>query len=114
MFVAREELKRQGFAIEDRSANNPFDFMATRAGEEIKVEVKGTTGLVCDAILMTHTEVALHRREKGSTALVTVAAIRLVGEGETRLATGGIVAVHMPWMIDEWNAQPIAFKVSRQ
>ena len=37
-----------------------------RGSEEIKVEVKGTTSKICDAVQMTRNEVRLHREREWS------------------------------------------------
>lgn len=77
MELARQWLLDRGYDVEDRSASKPYDLEAVRGGEEIKVEVKGTTSDRADAILMTRNEVDLHRREKGRTCLIVVSSLDL-------------------------------------
>lgn len=77
MDVASQFLRDNGYAVRDTSATSPFDFEARLSGAHIKVEVKGTTSDRADGILMTANEVALHRNEKGNTALIIVSSIRL-------------------------------------
>jgi hypothetical protein len=69
----------------------PFDFLATRDSETIKVEVKGTTSDRADAILMTSNEVELHRLECGRTGLIIVSGILLSGSGSDHQTAGGEV-----------------------
>ena len=69
MHLVETWLKDRGYKVNDTSANNPFDFEAAKQDEKIKVEVKGTTSDFADSIFMTRSEVELHRKEKGSTAL---------------------------------------------
>ena len=80
MAVAEAWLSANGYGVRDLSSFQPFDFVASKSGKEIKVEVKGTTSDRVDAILMTRNEVELHRRELGRTALVIVSSIRLSKE----------------------------------
>lgn len=113
MELAWQWLLDQGYDVEDRSASKPYDLEAVRGGEEIKVEVKGTTSDRADAILMTRNEVDLHRREKGRTCLIVVSSIELIEEDGEFVTDGGHVEVQMGWDIDEWLLEPTAFRVSR-
>jgi hypothetical protein len=100
MVVARQWLETNGYAVVDRSRTMSFDFDATRDGTSLKVEVKGTTAETIDAIFMTKNEVDLHRAERGRTALVLVAGIRLSREAGVVVATGGIPTAMLAWNID--------------
>ncbi len=113
MEVAEEWLKRQGFEVQDTSATNPFDFAASRNGEIIKVEVKGTTSDIVDAICLTRNEVNLHRKEKGDTALIIVSKIRLARSGTERQASGGELEALLAWDIDDWELEPTAYRAVR-
>ena len=44
MSVALQHLKVAGYSVEDVSKNHPYDFLASKNGHKIIVEVKGTTG----------------------------------------------------------------------
>lgn len=113
MLVATQFLQSQGFVCEDKSAVESFDILARRDGHSLKVEVKGTTSELCDSILMTRSEVELHRREKGATGLLIVSRIRLDRSGTTPSASGGVVEALMQWDIDQWMLESIAFQVRR-
>jgi hypothetical protein len=79
----------------------------------MKVEVKGTTSDSPDAILMTRNEVALHRAEKGDTALFIVSSIRLEREVKKLNASGGVLEAMIGWDIDEWELTTTAYRVGR-
>ena len=113
MDVAKEWLEGHGFAWKDQSASDSFDLLASRDGLSHKVEVKGTTSDICDAIIMTKNEVELHRREKGTTALAVVSSIRLDRKVQPVQAFGGSIEMLWEWDIDEWSSDAIAFQVKR-
>lgn len=113
MEMAVDHLKNHGFACKDTSATEPFDLLAVRDSVPIKVEVKGTTSDLCDSVLMTKNEVELHRNEKGQTGLIIVSRIRLSRENDIPTADGGTIEALLGWDIDQWIAEPIAFKISR-
>jgi len=113
MDVAKEWLEGLGFAWKDQSASDSFDLLASKNGASHKVEVKGTTSDICDAIVMTKNEVDLHRREKGATALAIVSSIRLDRSVEPVHASGGSIEMLWEWDIDEWGSDAIAFQVKR-
>ncbi len=114
MHLALEHLRGEGFTCEDTSASSPFDILATRGSETLKVEVKGTTSDRCDSVLMTRNEVRLHQEEKGRTALIIVSRIRLRRPADGPFADEGTVEVLLRWNIDLWDQEPIAYQVSRQ
>lgn len=114
MKLAHERLSAEGYTCRDVSATESFDILAAKAGIEVKVEVKGTTSDMCDSILMTRNEIDLHRKEKGSTALIIVSQITLDRTSPQPIAEGGVVEAHWSWDIDSWSAEPIAFQLSRK
>jgi hypothetical protein len=114
MVVAQEWLEAEGYKVKDTSRNSPFDFLATRAGSSLKVEVKGTTSAGAQAIFMTRNEVELHRREAGATALIIVSAIQLDRRVTPPKASGGELIAEIGWDIEAWELAPMAFRVSRR
>lgn len=113
MTVAMEWLDSHGYVWKDKSGSYPFDLLASKDGINHKVEVKGTTSDICDAIVMTRNEVELHRQEKGATALAVVTSIRLDRNVHPVHAWGGTIDMHWEWDIDEWSSEAIAFQVKR-
>ncbi|WP_117317858.1 hypothetical protein [Chromatocurvus halotolerans] len=63
----------------------------------MKVEVKGTTSAILDAVLMTANEVALHTAEHGKTALALVSNIELDQSASPPTASGGKLELFNPW-----------------
>jgi hypothetical protein len=113
MELAAQHLNEIGYQYQDTSNNESYDFLANKNGAAIKVEVKGTTSDLCDSIMMTKNEVELHRREKGSTALIIVSGIKLIKSENGALAINGEVEALMQWDIDQWISSPIAYQVTR-
>lgn len=114
MTLALEYMQKKGYECKDTSASESFDLLATKAGQSMKVEVKGTTSDICDSIMMTRNEVDLHRKEKGLTGLLIVSKIRLLRIDQGPTASGGEVEDLLQWDIDKWVSDPIAFQVSRR
>jgi hypothetical protein len=114
MLMAQAWLRAQGYEVKDCSSNMPFDYLATRNNETIKVEVKGTTSDRADAILMTSNEVELHRLECGRTALIIVSGILLSGAGADYLTSGGEVEALIGWDIAGWSMQATTYRVTRR
>ena len=111
MDVTRDHLVTLGFGVRDVSANRPYDFLASREGEELMVEVKGSTTKSLDSIMMTKNEVLLHQKHEGETALAIVSNIALDRSEGT--ASGGILEFLDKWSISEWGLQPMSYEVKR-
>ena len=114
MQLAIQWLENEGFEVEDTSAKASFDLLATSPSKTLKVEVKGTTSPEGRDIMMTRNEVELHRAEKGDTALIVVSGIKLcVDDGKTT-ASSGRLEPWIGWDIDQWQIEPLSFKLSRK
>ena len=113
MDIAEDWLRSEGYKPTNTAATKPYDFKATKGTETLFVEVKGTTSDSAEAVLMTHGEVALHRKHKGRTALMIVAGIRLQKDNEKLEAFGGVLEALIGWDIDEWLLKPTMFRISR-
>ena len=113
MSVTKSYLVELGYEVTDTSSKHSFDFLAVKGEESIKVEVKGTTAVEVDTVLMSKNEVNLHRREAGQTALAIVAGILLTERGESARADGGSLEYIYPWDIQLWTVTPLAYTVSR-
>ena len=114
MKVSRLWLEAAGYACTDTSKRSPFDFLAVKASEELKVEVKGTTVSDCSSIFMTRNEVELHRSEKGTTALLIVAGITIQKVDGVVIAEGGTLTEMMRWDIDLWDVVPMAYQIRKR
>lgn len=114
MMVAEAWLRKQGYIVQNTSLTSPFDFRAEKDRAVVKVEVKGTTSDVADAIFMTRNEVELHRNEAGATGLLLVTKIRLRRDGEEPVAEGGELIAEIGWDIGGWDVIPIAYQLKRR
>ena len=114
MHLASTWLEEIGFRVKDVSATHSFDLHAVRDSVTFKVEVKGTTTIGTESVLMTDREVALHRAEKGRTGLIIVSDFRLKHDGMDVIADGGVLWSELGWDIDEWDASPLAYKLTRR
>lgn len=111
MSVAKRYLKSEGFKVKDVSTKESYDFRATRGGEVVFVEVKGTTSLG-EKVVLTANEVALHTREHPDNALVLVHSIDLERHRKKPKASGGFLVVIRPWGIDQGALRPISYTYS--
>jgi len=109
MAEAENYLKSTGHSVEDVSKNHSYDFLATKEGQRIIVEVKGTTGSL-GSILLTANEVAAHKNHHPANALVVVHSIELDRLKIPPCATGGILHVVKPWNIDDAALKPLSFQ----
>ena len=114
MELAGQYLEENGFSLTDTSANHPFDMLAEKNGESVKVEVKGTTNSDPDFVYMTKNEVTLHQAEAGDTALIIVHSIKLDRTGNLPIASGGVLEVYFGWDIADWDLEALSFKVSKR
>lgn len=114
MEMVREALENEDYTVIDTSANKPYDFLAERGSEEVKVEVKGTTSKFCDAVQMTRNEVRLHREENGATALGIVSGIVLQESNGSFTGTGGSLELIVPWDISNWTCEPVTYLVKKR
>jgi len=113
MEIVRAFLEASGYEVQDESAGQSYDFLATKGGMQTKIEVKGTTSPVADAILMTANEVRLHLDQSERTALAIVRGIVLVERGKSPKCSGGILEYHEPSGIIGWEIEPTAYLVRR-
>lgn len=109
MSLAAVELRRLGFAVKDCSSWKPYDLEAVKPGQELIVEVKGTTGRG-EAIILTYREVEAQRRAYPANCLVVVHSIVLDRSGAAPSASGGVLKVYQPWLIEEMQLQPTGYQ----
>ncbi len=114
MDLARAWLEENGYTVIDKSQSSSFDFEAVLNDHVIKIEVKGTMSDHPDAIFMTRNEVDLHRAEVGRTGIIIVSSIRIDKSKEAPIANGGIVCADIGWDIDQWEIEPMAYRVARR
>lgn len=111
MAVARDWLENDGWAVEDRSGSESYDFLATRRDQTLYVEVKGTTGRG-DTIQLTRLEVEFALANKDQMALAVVADVTLVRDQGSVTAADGALTVRRPWAPAMSSLRPIAYTCS--
>ena len=108
MKVARRHLSKERFVAKDVSKNSPFDFLASRDGKTIAVEVKGTIGQGTN-IVLTKNEVQYQQMKHPANMLIVVHSIHLNRKGTKPTASGGAVVVQSPWSIDKKRLKPLSY-----
>lgn len=109
--VATAHLEALGFTVKDVGAKESYDLDAVRAGERVKVEVKGTTSLGQEVVL-TRNEVLLHQAEYPNTALCVVHSIVLDRSVTPPVASGGTLVHTEPWKPLEEDLTPMSYRYS--
>lgn len=104
MRLAKEHFGAQGWKVHDVSRRESYDLRCTRGGDELRVEVKGTTSDGSSVLLTAH-EVQHARERHPAIALFVVSEIKVQGTE----ATGGEVRLIEPWRVDDGELKPIAF-----
>ena len=109
MAVAKQHLRQLKWYVQDVSADRSYDFLCRHKGEELIVEVKGTTS-AGDQILVTCNEVVAHRKHYPHNALIVVHSIDLVRATAGPSAHGGELVMLSPWCIEDDHLSPIAYQ----
>jgi hypothetical protein len=109
MDTAQAHLLAAGYEVEDVSKKRPYDFLATRDGRSIIVEVKGTTGGL-GSVVLTSNEVMAHQSGHPENALIVVHSIELDRTSDPPIASGGHLFKLHPWTIDASALQPLSFQ----
>ncbi|MCP2270005.1 protein of unknown function (DUF3883) [Actinokineospora diospyrosa] len=109
MVLATEYLVALGWAVEDVGATHSYDIHATRPGEHLYVEVKGTTSNG-DEVILTKNEVDLMRRVHPHSMLIVIHDIHLDRTGTKPLASGGTRTVFHPWDVRDEQLTPMSYR----
>jgi hypothetical protein len=107
MDVARKYYEEADWIVEDVHKTRSYDLICRRAGQELHVEVKGTTGLG-EKILLPKNEVAHAQQQYPNVALFVVYGIKLSAQDQPA-AAGGTVLLLYPWNINEGQLEALAF-----
>jgi hypothetical protein len=100
MNLALEHYEALGEVI-DTSLTESYDYQVTIGGVEWHVEVKGTTTRG-EAVLLTPNEVD-HALSYPHVALFIVSDVVISDSDGTPSASGGRIAIHHPWQLDDRN-----------
>jgi hypothetical protein len=107
--LACDYLRKEGYTVRDVGAVESYDIDATRSGEHLYVEVKGTTSHG-EEIILTRKEVELIDTKHPDTMLILVSNIQLDRSGATPRAHDGILQATHPWRIEQGRLTPISYR----
>lgn len=106
MTRARVHYEARGYAVRDVSQTESYDLLCLQSGQELHVEVKGTTGDP-DSVLITANE-ERHALEYPHVALFIVYGIDLSGRHTASpVASGGRVRALDPWDIKDCHIEMV-------
>jgi predicted RNA-binding protein with PUA-like domain len=113
MDVVMEYYQQAGWQVHDVSAQQSYDLLCTRSdAQELRVEVKGTTG-DGSQVLLTTNEVLHARTHYPRVALCVVAHIRVsLTAAGTPEAGEGNLTVFDPWRVDDGRLAPVTYAYS--
>lgn len=106
---AQRYLRAQGFAVRDVGAVESYDLDATRPGERLYVEVKGTTSTGGEVVL-TRNEVLLNADRHPHTMLIVLSHIEIDRDVTPPRATGGRMRVVHPWSVAGEDLTPVSYR----
>ena len=98
--------EEDGWDVEDLRYGNPFDAKATKDGEVIYLEAKGTT-TAGERVIVTRNEVAFAREHPGECVIGIVAGIQLDGAGNVDRSSGELRLY--TWEPDEDDLVPLDY-----
>lgn len=109
--LVEQHLSLAGYEVEDVSKDHPYDLRCRRDGEELHVEVKGTTGSG-DEVFLTANEVKHARQYRPQMMLAIVSRIRLrrMTANDLPEVEGGDLAVWHPWDVEAGRLVPTQFR----
>ncbi len=110
MHVVQDHLSIDWPNVKDVSATESCDFICYSNGDELFVEVKGTTGKG-EKIIVTRNEVALARAKSPNTLLAVVSDIKLTRSTDPPIGRGGNLVLVSPWTIQPDKLEPLAFEL---
>jgi Domain of unknown function (DUF3883) len=113
MAVTRLHFETEGWDIEDVSSSRSYDFHGVRGADQLRIEVKGTTG-DGTLVLLTPGEVRHARENAPEMVLSVVAGIELQRWAGELSAVGGELELVTPWDIDaHGELRPTGFEYRR-
>jgi hypothetical protein len=110
MRLAEEHYRRTFSTVENTASNHPFDLCCRRGPLEVRVEVKGSTGVAHD-VRLTAGEVSNAREGVGwRTDLFLVSQIRVTKTAGGPVATGGTPRVIEAWVPKDIDLIPEVYR----
>ena len=109
MEVARQRLEEDGWSVEDVSANDCYDLRCHSGEQELRVEVKGTTGAGA-SVLLTPNEVRHAGQHEADMALFVVSEIELDRAATPPVTRGGLLRILDPWDLGAGVLSPVGYE----
>ena len=106
MKLARAYFKGEQYKVTTKG--KPFDLLCEREGQELYVEVKGTSTVGLE-ILLTRNEVLFANSHIESMALFVVSKIDVSTDVLNPIASGGEIVLFDPWKIDNQELEPLGY-----
>ena len=107
--LATAHLVGLGYTVKDVGLTKSYDLHATKDGEILYVEVKGTTS-PGEQVVLTRKEVEFMTQEHPRTMLIVVRRIDLDRSGSAPVASGGRLEAIHPWLIEPDHLVPISYR----
>ena len=112
MALTLQHLQGRDWSVEDVHLNESYDYLATKNGEEMHVEVKGLVGSLQEVFITINER--RHAERWPKTALAIVTDIKVDRSGEDVTAGGGTLDFIDPWRIEDGDLEPTQFKWRRR
>ena len=110
MQVAKSVYEKNGYSVEDTSANSSFDLRCTKEGKrDILVEVKGTRGLPTQ-VTLTANEVKVSQDPNVHWDLFIVYSIGVSKVNDEMIAEGGEIKICQNHVVKEEDLTPTEFR----
>lgn len=106
---ATRHYESQGWTVKDVGATHAYDLHGKRDGEELFIEVKGTTPSR-RSVVLTANEVELHKSKFPRTALFVVCEVVLTGSMDLPASSGGRALEIKLWLPNDGDLLPMAYK----
>lgn len=112
MAAATELLRKDGWHVQNVSAQESYDLLCIRDGDQAFVEVKGTTG-AGDSVILTRAEVEFAQGHGAAMILIVVSHIEVhVSEPGGPVVSGGRTMIRRGWSPEPGQLQPISYMCS--
>jgi hypothetical protein len=109
MHAAWAFFEAKNYSLSDVSSTKPFDILAKRDGEELHIEVKGTTGSL-GTVFLTRNEVRHAEANPAHAVLFVLAEISVTVSDDSANASGGLECVYWPWVVGDGSLEPLQFQ----
>lgn len=111
MSLAKKHYEAKGYLVEDTSANHAFDLRCTRAGEEVRVEVKGTRASgAYVSVEVTAGEVENARGKTWKTDLFVAWGLTVSRTEDQIIVAGTKVRIEENWCPTDEELEPLKFR----